>query len=892
MALSTDIISYWKFNEASSANAVDSHGSNTLTDVNGIAAGIGAKIGTSRFLIAANSEYFTVASNSSLQTGDIGFSFAGWVRLSTSATGVNEIVLSKWAGSSHEYILYYDPLSFRFIWGVTSSGLDATITQLYLGSGAVTRNLWHHVVVWHDPAANQIGGTVNNGSPNTGSHSGGVYVGSSVFRFGATGDTNAFLNGEVDEWGFWKKVLTSDERSLLYNSGLAKTYPFVYHDGAAALTASATVAPLGKLTANGIAAPSGTVTVDAVGKRIQYGTAALASSATVDAVGFHAYGSRSVMPATVSLAATGTLHAVGAKAFTASIDASAVGTRHELSSAELTATLTCEGAGTLTARASAALGALANGTASVGVERLGAAVLVGSCTVQASAGSTQPASAELNCETTLTSSGVRGAYGTVAIFASGSLDALAICDYSASASGGAVAGSSAFAGVKRFGASALNGTASVAASGRMKYRPRISLLTSASVAATGTADHFARAVLEASGSLQAHSGKDNPASASLSGNASLQASPVATARAASALTASASVAALGKRTQLGASALTGSGTVAGLGVKEVRGASAIVGTATLAASAVKDVAASSALQATASVAGLGNLSAVAASALTASVTVSARYWQHLSEAIGRKLSDSPVWDSIEGRLYPHRSPQDSALPLIIYEIEGTEHSPELTSTAGLARADVLFVVVADTHEEKLSVANELHEALADQEGDWSSVDVVCCNMTRGGDDDTQDAWQRQLSFDVWYRESNPFNSVAILESVESVEESIGRYLADLATVEPAHLHRQSDRPAILYERIASEILSGVSGECGIQFLSFRMIVSTTRYERTASLAEQLRNRLDGLHGTMQGTRTYSVALENETELYEREGSGTESAVWIVEHEYMIAVEQN
>ena len=34
------------------------------------------------------------------------------------------------------------------------------------------------------------------------------------------------MKGRIDEVGFWKRVLTSSERSLLYNGGVGLTYPF------------------------------------------------------------------------------------------------------------------------------------------------------------------------------------------------------------------------------------------------------------------------------------------------------------------------------------------------------------------------------------------------------------------------------------------------------------------------------------------------------------------------------------------------------------------------------------------------------------------------------------------------------------------------------------------
>jgi hypothetical protein len=33
-------------------------------------------------------------------------------------------------------------------------------------------------------------------------------------------------DGALDEWGFWARTLTSDERAALYNGGAGLAYPF------------------------------------------------------------------------------------------------------------------------------------------------------------------------------------------------------------------------------------------------------------------------------------------------------------------------------------------------------------------------------------------------------------------------------------------------------------------------------------------------------------------------------------------------------------------------------------------------------------------------------------------------------------------------------------------
>ena len=60
----TNLVSYWKLDEAS-GNALDAHGTNTLTDSNTVTSAAG-KIGDSRHFTRTVPEYFTIADNASL----------------------------------------------------------------------------------------------------------------------------------------------------------------------------------------------------------------------------------------------------------------------------------------------------------------------------------------------------------------------------------------------------------------------------------------------------------------------------------------------------------------------------------------------------------------------------------------------------------------------------------------------------------------------------------------------------------------------------------------------------------------------------------------------------------------------------------------------------------
>jgi hypothetical protein len=227
MALIDNLVSYWKLDEAS-GNAVDAHGANTLTDENTVGTAAG-KINGARDFESGSIERFILADNADLSVGDIGFSWSLWVQLESK--GADRSILSKWysASNNREYWLLFANASDRFQFAVSSNGTaEAWASADNLGSPSLAT--WYHIVVWHDPAGDVIGITVNDGTPNTTAHTTGVVNGGSTFALGlwkdAASSNFAPFDGLIDEVGFWKKVLSSGEITQLYNGGSGLAYPF------------------------------------------------------------------------------------------------------------------------------------------------------------------------------------------------------------------------------------------------------------------------------------------------------------------------------------------------------------------------------------------------------------------------------------------------------------------------------------------------------------------------------------------------------------------------------------------------------------------------------------------------------------------------------------------
>ncbi|MBI2018940.1 hypothetical protein HYS96_04535 [Candidatus Daviesbacteria bacterium] len=224
--LLTSIQAYWKLEEAS-GNRADSVGSNTLTDNATVTQATG-KIGNAAQFTSANSEYLSINDNASLSVGSgVSVSMAAWVYLD--ATGTAAKIISKWGPNVGEkdYDLYYT--GTRFEGAVRNLADDTGTSRTATTFGAPSANTWYFVVFWYDDTADTLNIQVNDGAVDSTSYSGGVQDGTYGVQIGSLRGTSQFWNGRIDALGFWKKALTAEERTALYNgggSGAGMEHPF------------------------------------------------------------------------------------------------------------------------------------------------------------------------------------------------------------------------------------------------------------------------------------------------------------------------------------------------------------------------------------------------------------------------------------------------------------------------------------------------------------------------------------------------------------------------------------------------------------------------------------------------------------------------------------------
>lgn len=258
-SLLNSLIAWWDLDEVSGTR-VDAHGANDLTDNNTVtqAAGVSAGTGDAAQFTLANAEYLSRANNPEMSTGDIDFTFAGWVYLDSFGSVLSTFV-NKWDDTSAEYRIAYNVGSARFDWSVRKTDNSAPVVLLANSFGAPALSTWYFLVAGYDAVNDFTFIQVNNGTVDTAALAGGVRVSTNPFRLG-TQELNRFLDGREDSWGFWKRILTPAEKTELYNGGAGLRYadiiPNLYFVASTVAGAGGYLGPANSVTVN---KPTGTL---------------------------------------------------------------------------------------------------------------------------------------------------------------------------------------------------------------------------------------------------------------------------------------------------------------------------------------------------------------------------------------------------------------------------------------------------------------------------------------------------------------------------------------------------------------------------------------------------------------------------------------------------------
>lgn len=208
------LVAGWKMDEASDGSVAvtraDCVGTNHLTDINTTASGAGL-IGNCALLVGSDGNRLERESDAELQIGDHDFTFAVWIYLTENYDGGS-------VGKSSEY---------QF---VTSSHPDRALVFLAGGTfissdfGLFNHGEWALVIGWYNSATNQIGIQVNNSPEKLKDEVSTPAATANDFKVGPTASGRTMA---IDDVYLWKRLLTTAEKTELYNLGGGKTHPFL-----------------------------------------------------------------------------------------------------------------------------------------------------------------------------------------------------------------------------------------------------------------------------------------------------------------------------------------------------------------------------------------------------------------------------------------------------------------------------------------------------------------------------------------------------------------------------------------------------------------------------------------------------------------------------------------
>jgi len=213
MALITDLVSYWKMDEAS-GNMIDANGSNDGTvDCD---YGETGKINDAYGFVSANTDKVTVP-DATLSTSD--FTIAGWIKVPNFTAQMT--IFGQYDTDDGYNIIFRFETSGRLRIYQSDGG-----SASYAESTILSVDTWYYVSATYVTATKTLTILINGDAKDTdvGTNERTVDAGADA-TFGTLNGASWF-NGIMDEFAVWSRALSEAELLELYNGGSGLAYPF------------------------------------------------------------------------------------------------------------------------------------------------------------------------------------------------------------------------------------------------------------------------------------------------------------------------------------------------------------------------------------------------------------------------------------------------------------------------------------------------------------------------------------------------------------------------------------------------------------------------------------------------------------------------------------------
>lgn len=211
------LVSAWVLEEPSGVRR-DSIGTNHLSDHNTVGTRQGVT-GLAASFIRANSEYLSVDDNSQLDFSVNPFTICAWVQLDDLAA--TQRIITKSAASNLEFFIYYNLSSNRFLFQLSTDGVNLNYSAQATNFGAPTVGQWNLLTCYRSVSKGKIGIQINDGTPNETTFTGSIWNGSGQLRLS---DVSSPLNGGLDSVLLFNDVLSVEQVKWLYNLGNGRSF--------------------------------------------------------------------------------------------------------------------------------------------------------------------------------------------------------------------------------------------------------------------------------------------------------------------------------------------------------------------------------------------------------------------------------------------------------------------------------------------------------------------------------------------------------------------------------------------------------------------------------------------------------------------------------------------
>lgn len=215
--LKTNLLHWWSLDETS-GNRADSHGSLAMVPAGTVSA-VSALVGNGSSTPSSVSNYLGTTTSDDLSATD--FTIAGVFKTSNASYGIINRNNKASASADRQWLVLIEGGAFYL-----SVSTDGTGSTAFAGSGTGLGNgALHTFFAWRDRTANTINVQVDGGTVASTSLSGATNLYNSTdpgYSMHIVG--NVYPGGVNDEIAIWNRVLTSDERAWIHNSGAWRSY--------------------------------------------------------------------------------------------------------------------------------------------------------------------------------------------------------------------------------------------------------------------------------------------------------------------------------------------------------------------------------------------------------------------------------------------------------------------------------------------------------------------------------------------------------------------------------------------------------------------------------------------------------------------------------------------